>query len=394
MRPLATLRTLALAAALGLCAPAAASAAEQLAGLTEDNQILLFRSDSPGNLQGALTVSGLQTGETLVGIGWADGIGRMYGLGSTNRVYIINPVTGAATPVSNTPFSPPLNGASFAFAIDPSSQQARSYSSTEQNLRISMVNGQVAGVDSPYAYDPSDPGTGSTPVLAALAYTTPPTSGGAASMYGIDTGRDALVTAPTQAALVRSIGELGVPAEGAAGLTITRSGTALASLRPGADEMPRLYTVDLSTGAASPISTDSQRATIAYRSSSSATADTPIVSLTSLGEAPDDTSDPRVVVAVTTNPRATTLIRRGLPFTVSCNEACSVSATLRVGRQRQREVTGQVHATAGWVRLTSRMSAATRTLLRRDATQGFSLRVTVTDAAGNRTNVTTNGATR
>jgi len=394
MRPLATLRTLALAAALGLCAPAAASAAEQLAGLTEDNQILLFRSDSPGNLQGAITVSGLQTGETLVGIGWLDSTGRLYGLGSTNRVYVINPLTGAATPLSNTPFSPPLNGATFAFAIDPWSQQARSYSSTAQNLRISVINGQVAGVDPPFAYDPSDPGTGTTPVLAALAYTTPPTGGGAASLYGIDTARDALVTAPTFAALVRSIGELGVPAEGPAGLTLTRSGTAFAALRPGTDEMPRLYTVDLSTGAASPVSNDSQRATIAYRTSSSATADTPIISLTSFGEVPDDTSDPRAVVAVTTNPRATTLIRRGLPFTVSCNEACSVSATLRVGRQRQTAVTGQVLATAGWVRLTSRMNSATRTLLRRDATQGFSLRVTVTDAAGNRTNITTNGATR
>ncbi|HWV85987.1 MAG TPA: hypothetical protein VNZ62_11135, partial [Capillimicrobium sp.] len=76
MRPLAILRTLALAAGLGLCAPAAASAAEQLAGLTEDNQILLFRSDSPGNLQGAVTVSGLQPGETLVGIDWWESAGR------------------------------------------------------------------------------------------------------------------------------------------------------------------------------------------------------------------------------------------------------------------------------------------------------------------------------
>ncbi|MBX5439922.1 MAG: DUF4394 domain-containing protein [Solirubrobacteraceae bacterium] len=394
MRSLAILRTLALAVGLGLAAPAAATAAEQLAGLTEDNQILLFRSDSPGNLQGALAVTGLQSGETLVGLGWLESTGRLYALGSTNRVYVVNPVTGAATPLSNTAFSPPLNGATFAFGIDPTTLQARAYSSTQQNLRISVANGQVAGVDAPYAYDQGDPGAGTTPVLGALAYTTPPTGGGAASMYAIDTDRDALVTSPTLAATVRTIGELGVAAEGPVGLAITSGGTAFAALRPGSGELPRLYTVDLTTGAASPVSTDSRRATIAHRSSSSATADTPVIALTSLGEVPDDTSDPRAVVAVTTNPRARTLISRGLPFTVSCNEACTVSGTLRVGRRNQRAVTGQVLSTAGWVRLTARLDSATKALLRRDATQGFSLRVTVTDAAGNETRITTNGATR
>lgn len=395
MRPLAFSRLLALAVGLGLCAPAAATAAEQLAGLTEDNQILYFRSDSPGNLQGAVTASGLQTGETLVGIGWLQSIGRLYALGSSNRMYSVNPVTGTATPLSNIPFSPPLNGESFAFAIDPSLQQARSYSSTNQNLRISVVNGQVAGVDQPYTYDPGDPGAGTTPTLAALAYTLPPASGGGqSSLYGIDTARDALITSPTLSATIRTIGELGVAAEGTAALALTPGGTALAALRPAAGDNPRLFTVDLSSGAATPVSTDEARATIAYRSSSSASGDTPIVSMTALGEVADDDSDPRVVVAVSSNPRATTLRSRGLPFTVSCNEACSVSATLTVGKRRQTAVTGSVLSTAGWVRLTAKLNAAAKTLLRKDPTQGYSLKVTVTDAAGNTTNSTSNGATR
>jgi hypothetical protein len=53
-----------------------------------------------------------------------------------------------------------------------------------------------------------------------------------------------------------------------------------------------------------------------------------------------------------------------------------------------------VFATAGWVRLTSKLDSTAKSLLRKDPTQGFSLKVTVTDGAGNRTNVTTNGATR
>jgi hypothetical protein len=396
MRPLVTFRRLALtAAALCLCVPASASAAEQLVGLTGDNQLLMFRSDSPSNLQGAVTVTGLATGETLLGIGYQESLNRIYALGSTNRLYVVNPITGAALPVSTLPFSPPLNGDAFAFAVDNSTNLARSYSSTGQNLNVSIVTGQGAGTGAPYAYDPSDPGTGTTPVLSALAYSVPPAgSQGAAGLYAIDAARSALVTAPTSQALVRTIGDLGVKTAGPAGLVLTRAGAAMAALRTSADGNPQLYDVDISTGKATPISSDENRATIAYRSSSSASGDTPIISMVDLGQAPDDEARPRVVVAVSTNPKGTTLRSKGLPFTTSCNEACSVSAVLTVGKKKQTAVTGAVLATAGWVRLTAKLNSSTKSLLRSDSTQGFSLKVTVTDGAGNRTNVTTNGATR
>ena len=396
MRSLVTTRRLALmAAVVSLCVPASASAAEQLVGLTADNQLLLFRSDSPSNLQGAVTVTGLATGETLLGLGYQDALGRIYALGSTNRLYVVNPITGAALPVSTLPFSPPLNGDSFAFAVDNSTNLARSYSSSGQNLTVSILTGQGAGTAASYAYDPADPGTGTTPVLSALAYSAPPAgSQGLAGLYAIDAARSAFVTAPTQQALIRTIGELGVRVAGPAGLVLTKAGTALAALRTSAEGNPQLYNLDISTGKATPISSSAERATIAYRSSSSASGDTPIIAMAGLGEVPDDEARPRVVVATSTNPKATTLRSSGLPFTTSCNEACTVSGVLTVGKKKQTAVTGAVLATAGWVRLTAKLNSSTKTLLRDDPTQGFSLKVTVTDGAGNRTNVTTNGATR
>ncbi len=396
MRSPVTLRRVALAAAVvSLCLPASASAAEQLAGLTADNQLLLFRSDSPANLQGAVTVTGLETGETLLAIGYQDQLGRIYALGSTNRLYVVNPITGAARPVSTTAFSPPLNGDQFTLALDNSTNLARVYSNTGQNLSLSVLNGQTAQVGASYSYDPTDPGTGATPIISALAYSAPPSgSAGTPALYGIDSGRNALVTAPTQAALIRTIGDLGVKAEGPAALVLTKSGTALAALRATTNGNPELYDVDLSTGAATPISSDEDRATIAYRSSSSAPGDTPIISMADLGPAPDDEARPRVVVAASTNPKATTLRKSGLPFTTSCNEACFVSGVLTVGKRRQTAVTGSVLATAGWVRLRAKLSSSTKSALRKDPKQGFSLKVTVTDAAGHRTSVTTNGSTR
>jgi hypothetical protein len=396
MRSLVNLRRLALAAAAAvLCVPATASAADQLVGLTADNQLLLFRSDSPSNLQGSVTVTGLATGETLLGIGYQEALGRIYALGSTNRLYVVNPLTGAALPVSTTPFSPPLNGDAFAFAVDNSTNLARSYSSSGQNLTVSIVTGQSAGSGAAYSYDPSDPGTGTTPVLSAIAYSVPPAgSAGAAGLYAIDAARSALVTAPTQAALVRTIGDLGVKASGPAGLVLTKTGTALAALRTSTDGNPQLYNVDLSTGKATPVSSDEARATIAYRSSSSASGDSPIISMVDLGEVPDDQARPRVVVATSTSPKATTLRKSGLPFTTSCNEACTVSGVLTIGKKKQTAVTGAVLADAGWVKLTAKLDSTAKSLLKKDPTQGFSLKVTVTDGAGNRTNITTNGATK
>ncbi len=181
---------------------------------------------------------------------------------------------------------------------------------------------------------------------------------------------------------------------GPAGLVLTRAGTALAALRTSADGNPQLYDLDISSGKATPISSDEDRATIAYRSSSSASGDSPIIAMADIGPAPDDESRPRVVVATSTNPKGTTLRKSGLPFTTSCNEACTVSGVLTVGKKKQTAVTGSVLATAGWVKLTAKLSSSTKSLLKKDSTQGFSLKVTVTDGAGHVTHNTTNGATR
>jgi hypothetical protein len=420
MRSLALPRVLALAFGLTLLVPAAASASEQLAGLTDDNTVLYFRSDSPGNLQSAVSVTGLQTGEKLLGISWVASTGRLYALGSTNRVYVLNTITGAATPLTNIPFTPPLNGTIFAFGVDAQVQQARSYSETNQDLRISTVNGQVAGVDAAYAYEPTDPNVATAPILAALGYTVPPVGGGAPAMYALDSATSSLVTAPTAAAIVRTIGPLGVSISGQAGLTFTgatptptggtsttgatttgtTTGTsttvapAYASISPSSGKSPRLYTIDLSTGAATPINSDDALSTIAYRSSSTSGTNTPIISLTAFGDAPDDGVKPRAVVAVSTSPKATTLRSSGLPFTVSCDEACSVSGTLKVGKHSLKAVTGSILATAGSVKLTAKLDSTAKSALKKDPTQGLSLKVTATDAAGNARVVTVNGASK
>ena len=86
-----------LTAASALLAATYASA-ETLYG---SDDLRLYTFDS-ANAAGAtkVSISGLQIGETLVGIDVRPATGVLFGVGSSNRVYTINTSTGLATQVA------------------------------------------------------------------------------------------------------------------------------------------------------------------------------------------------------------------------------------------------------------------------------------------------------
>ncbi|TBR16467.1 MAG: DUF4394 domain-containing protein, partial [Chitinophagaceae bacterium] len=66
-------------------------------GLTTANEIVTFSVSSPGTVSATRAVTGLQAGEDLVGIDMRPATGELYAVGSTSRLYVIDPATGAAT---------------------------------------------------------------------------------------------------------------------------------------------------------------------------------------------------------------------------------------------------------------------------------------------------------
>src|SRR5438309_1814799 len=68
-----------------------------LIALTTGNQLLLFDSATPGTIARTTTVSGLQAGEQLLDVDVRPATSQLYGLGSTGRIYVVNPLTGVAT---------------------------------------------------------------------------------------------------------------------------------------------------------------------------------------------------------------------------------------------------------------------------------------------------------
>src|SRR3712207_4408284 len=82
-----------------------------LVALTTANSLVRFDSAAPGTLLGSATplpITGLQAGETLQGIDFRPASGQLYALGSTSRLYVVNPTTGAATALGTAPFTPAL----------------------------------------------------------------------------------------------------------------------------------------------------------------------------------------------------------------------------------------------------------------------------------------------
>src|SRR5947208_9654965 len=106
-------RLLLSAAAAGVLGLVVTPARAVLLYASSGNDIARFDSGATGVVT-SVPVTGLQTGESLVGIDVRPASQVLYGLGSSSRLYTINPLTGAATQVGAAgAFT--LNGTSFAF---------------------------------------------------------------------------------------------------------------------------------------------------------------------------------------------------------------------------------------------------------------------------------------
>ena len=109
--------------ALGLLAVAPAQAAERFYGVTKSNRLVTFHSDSPGALRSSTRLEGLGSA-SIVAIDLRPRNGRLYGLGSNYRLYVISPRSGRARPVG-----PPLPGqpsAAVGFDFNPTADLIRS----------------------------------------------------------------------------------------------------------------------------------------------------------------------------------------------------------------------------------------------------------------------------
>lgn len=238
-------------AAVAVLALSSQAGAVPVTGLTASNQLVSFDTAAPGAITSTRGVTGLQAGETLLGIDYRPATSQLYGVGSTGRLYTIGD-TGAATFAATLPVSP--SGASFGVAFNPVVDRLRVNGDSDQNLRINVDTGETI-VDGALAYAAGDANAGRDPNVVAAAYTNQVSGTVAATtLYDIDAATDSLVTQnPANAGTLNTVGALGIDARAVAGFDIagdTGVGYASLSVGAGGPSTSGLYRIDLGTGAA------------------------------------------------------------------------------------------------------------------------------------------------
>jgi len=243
---------------------------ETIFAVDVSNRLFTFESTAPGSpsfINGGAPVAGLQAGESLLAIDFrpvatnspqASSNGSLYGLGSSNRLYVINTATGAAVPVG-VAGSFTLTGNTFGMDFNPATGLLGVVSDIGQNIRLDPFNATLVATDNNLAYASGDSGFGLSPRITGSAYTN--NFGGAAqtTLYAVDFSRDSLVRqggingvpSPPGGQLT-TIGPIGLNFTEEVGFDISGvTGTAYASLSSVVgpqDPSSALYTVNLATG--------------------------------------------------------------------------------------------------------------------------------------------------
>ena len=264
----------ALVSVTSLLALAGSAHADVIYGLTTSNSLVSFNSANPLSVSSPVAIGGLQSGETLLGIDFRPANSQLYGLGSSGRLYVINTGSGAAAQVGSGTFAVPLTGQRFGFNFNPQVDRIRVTSDSGQNLRLhpdlgSVVDGNtgLAGVqgDTNLAFVAGDANFGVAPRVVASSYTNNRAGTTSTTMFNID-GRDMLLVRQGSAAgttplvspnlgNLTTIGSLLVDPTAPVGFDIASSdGTAFLSLNIDGFPNSSLYTINLTTGAASFVS--------------------------------------------------------------------------------------------------------------------------------------------
>jgi hypothetical protein len=222
-------------------------------GLTSDNRLVSFKPGTPGTFDTDVAITGLQGGESLLGIDFRQTNGKLYGASNSGRIYTIDPMTAVATSVSTlmadaadttNPFAM-LTGTTFGVDFNPVADRLRIVSDAGQSLRINVDSGATTTDGN------LNPGT---PQVVAVAYRQSFPMTAATQLLDIDLATNSLLLQnPPNDGTLAPIGALDptLTFTNVAGFDIAGGddGLPLTALQPTGSAQSVLYKVNLKTGA-------------------------------------------------------------------------------------------------------------------------------------------------
>jgi hypothetical protein len=238
--------------------------------------VVTFQATAPGTFTANVPITGLATGQVLVGLDTRPATGQLFALGyndsnSQAQLYTLNATTGALTTVGS-PLTLTLGTAiptlRIGFDFNPTVDRIRVTAGNRNNYRLNPNNGALAATDGPLAYATTDANTGQTPVVGSSAYTNSYIGSTATTLYNLDEAASRLVTqVPPNDGTLNTVGPLGVSVNGvvqASDLDIYYNATTGQNLAYmsvltaniiSASASTTLYTVNLATGTATSVGT-------------------------------------------------------------------------------------------------------------------------------------------
>ena len=249
-------------------APEGTERTEKAVAVTASNKLLKFNAGRPDRILATLNITGLQAGETLLGIDYRVAKDQLYALGSSGRLYTLNDDTAVAT-VVGMPFAVKLEGTQFGFDFNPTVDRIRVVSNTGQNLRLHPDTGAVVdsnptleGVqtDGKLAYAAGDVNFGKSPMTVGAAYSYNKADTKITTNFALDAAAGTLVTQGSREGVIPAvspntgqlftIGSLGLAFNNASFDIQAVTDVAFAALNSDGTAASRWVMIDLKTGAA------------------------------------------------------------------------------------------------------------------------------------------------
>lgn len=232
---------------------ATAPSSGTIVAVTETSILVNVSATAPGTVLSAVPIQGLPAGESFVGIDYRPLDKQLYGWGTDDRLYRINAVTGVALQVGTT--LNPVAGTYFGFDFSPVADRARVVSESDTNVRVNPADGTIAP-DGALAFSVGDINAGVDPFISGIAYTNNIAGAATTTLYGIEQSGNVLVTVnPPNNGTLNTVGSLNtVVTLIGSGFDISPGGVAYAALG-GPNVLVSLYTINLTTGAATSVGT-------------------------------------------------------------------------------------------------------------------------------------------
>ncbi|MFG6416854.1 DUF4394 domain-containing protein [Roseateles sp. DC23W] len=250
--------------------PLGPMAKETIYAVTAGNQLIQFNAGQPQKTLSSRALTGLASGDTLVGIDFRVAKGQLFGLGASGQLYRIDTKTSAASAVG-TPIGLPAGATEWGFDFNPTVDRIRVVSNTGFNMRVHPDTGAVVDadpntpglqLDGRLQYDSGDVNASKAANVVAAGYTYNKGNEKITTNYALDGQAGVLAHQGTKEGVqpmvspntgkLYTVGSLGVGSFDKATLDISDvSNAAYSAITTGGQSV--WYRIDLATGKATRI---------------------------------------------------------------------------------------------------------------------------------------------